>query len=159
MSVDGARGGPPAPVRLGAGLIMLLGVLGIVRTAYGITTNLVDDTWSSGARGMFLVLNAIVLTFSVLIVVLGYLVRDGRLWAWVTSLVLMPFAVLAAALLTLITIAGDGVPWLGAGMVAVASAALIALTAPRRAGQFFTTGPAPAAGHPAPPTWGPGPGR
>ena len=161
MSIDGSRTGPPPAVRLGAGLIMLLGAASVARTAYAVTTNLMDDSWGSGARGVFLVLNAVVLAFSVFVVVLGRLVHRGRMWAWVTSLVLMPFVVLAAGLVTFLMVLADGAPWPGAAVVAAALAALVALTAPRGARRFFTATPAPAApAYPAAPAvWGPGPGR
>jgi hypothetical protein len=147
-------------VEIGASLVAIVGVISVGRVAYGLAVNLGQEGWSSGARAMFLMLNSIVLVFGLFIVVLGYQVRRGRLWAWIGSLVMMPFTSLFGALLLLITALNGAVPLAGIGVVAASLAALVVLTVPRTARAYFSHRPAmapPYAGAFPGPPWGPGP--
>ncbi|MBF9131135.1 hypothetical protein I0C86_19535 [Plantactinospora sp. S1510] len=134
----------PRALKIGAGLLAIVGLLGVGRVAYGVLVNLAQDDWSSGARAVFLVLNAIVLVFALLVLVLAHQVWHGRLWAWIGSLVMLPFTILFGGLLLLITVLHGGVPLAGAGVVAASVAALLALTGPRMARGYFLRKPAPA---------------
>ncbi|GIM90804.1 hypothetical protein Ato02nite_025970 [Paractinoplanes toevensis] len=134
-------------MEIGASLLATVGVLIVGRVAYGVAVNLGQDQWSSGARAVFLVLNSFVLVFGLFVLLLGDQVRRGRTWAWITGLVMLPFTILFGVVLLLITALSGAVPWAGAGVVLVAVAALITLSAPRATRAYFTRGPA----HPAPP--------
>jgi hypothetical protein len=135
-------------------------LLSVGRVAYGMLVNLGQDNWGSGARAMFLVLNSIVLIFALFLLVLAYQVRQGRLWAWIVSLVMLPFTILFGGLLLLITAFNGGVPLAGAGVVVASLAALLILTVPRTVRGYLVRKPAPVAslqagavpGHP----WGTG---
>jgi hypothetical protein len=109
--------------------------------------NLQDD-WQSGARAVFLVLDAMVLIVSLFVLVLAYQVRRGRLWAWIVSLVVLPFATLFGALMVLITVVGHSVPWAGTGLVVSAVAAMLTLTVPRTARACFVRKPQPVYAYP-----------
>jgi hypothetical protein len=155
-----SHGGPERPrsVEIGASLLAVVGVFIVGRVAYGVAVNLGQDRWSPGARAVFLVLNSFVLLFGLFVVLLGDQVRRGRTWAWITGLVTLPFTILFGALLLLITVLGGAIPWAGAGVVLVAVAALITLSAPRATRAYFTRGrarPAPAGAVPGY-QWGPG---
>jgi FtsH-binding integral membrane protein len=164
MSYGGTPAGQepqrPRVVEIGASLLAVVGVLSVGRVAYGVVVNLGQDSWSSGARAMFLMLNSIVLIFALFILVLAFQVRRGRMWAWIVSLVMLPFTLLFGGLLLLITVLSDGVPLAGAGVAAASLAALLTLTVPRTARDYFLRKPVPVApmpagafpGHP----WGPG---
>ncbi|GIF21531.1 hypothetical protein BJ973_005024 [Actinoplanes tereljensis] len=143
-----AYGDQPRPrsVEIGASLLATVGVCIVGRVAYGVAVNLSQDQWSAGARGVFLVLNSFVLLFGLFVLLLGDQVRRGRTWAWITGLVILPFTILFGALLLLITALSGAIPWAGAGVVLVATAALITLTAPRATRAYFARTPA----HPAP---------
>jgi hypothetical protein len=141
MSNGGQR---PKVVEIGASLLAVVGVFSTGRVAYGVLVNLSQDDWDSGARAVFLVLNSIVLAFALFILLLAYQVRRGRLWAWVVSLVLLPFTVLFGGLLLLITILNGGIPWAGVGVVAASVGAMLTLTVPRPARDFFLRKPLPA---------------
>src|SRR5689334_7556616 len=108
-------GGTPRSVEIGASMVAIVGLFGAGQVAYGVLRNLQEDDWSSGARTIFLVLNAFVLAFAVFVLVLARLVRRGRMWAWITSLIVLPFALLFGAFTLLIVALGGGVPvaWTG----------------------------------------------
>jgi TRAP-type C4-dicarboxylate transport system permease small subunit len=147
----------PQPVELGATLLALVGVFNAGRVAYGVMVNLSQDDWDSGARAVFLVLNSIVLIFALFILVLAWQVRRGRLWAWIVSLVILPFTILFGALLLLITAVGGAFPLAGIGIVLAAMAALATLTIPRTVRGYFVRKPAPMMPGPVPNyPWGPG---
>ena len=148
----------PQVVEIGASLVAILGLVIIGRVAYGVLVNLEQDDWNSGARAVFLVLNSFVLVFGLFILVLAYHVRRGRLWAWILSLVLLPFALLFGGLMLLITVVGSAVPWAGGGVVLACVAALLTLTVPRAARGYFLRKPAPMGAVPGYPgyPWGPG---
>jgi hypothetical protein len=153
-SVPAAQERPrPRVVEIGASLLAIVGLFSVGRVAYGVLVNLSQDGWSSGARAVFLVLNSIVLAFALFILLLAYHVRRGRLWAWIVSLVLLPFTILFGALLLLITALNGGIPFAGVGVVVAAVAALATLTVPRAARDYFSRKPAWA---PPVPAWGPG---
>jgi hypothetical protein len=89
------------------------------------------------------VLNSVVLIFSLFLLVLAYQVRRGRLWAWITSFVMLSPTILFGGILLLITVVGGGVPWAGASVVVVASiAALLTLSVPRAVRGYFVRKPA-----------------
>jgi hypothetical protein len=148
----------PRVVEIGASLLAIVGVIGAGRVAYGVLVNLQQDDWHAGARAVFLVLNSIVLVFALFILLLAYQVRRGRLWAWVVSLVMLPFTILYGALTLLITVLQHDVPLAGGGVLLASVAALLTLTVPRAARGYFLRRPVPVApwqavpGHP----WGPG---
>jgi len=142
-------------VDIGASMLAILGLIIVGRVAYGVLVNLGQDDWDSGARAVFLVLNSIVLVFGLLVMALAYQVRRGRQWAWILSLVLLPFALLFGGLMLLITVLGHAVPWAGAGVVVSCVAALLTLTVPRAARDYFLRKPAPVGAVPGYP-WGPG---
>ncbi|MCY1142050.1 hypothetical protein OWR29_28995 [Actinoplanes sp. Pm04-4] len=133
----------PTSVEIGASLLAAVGLVGTGRVAYGVILNLQQDDWDAGARGIFLVLNAIVLIFALFTLVLAHQTRRGRLWAWIVALILLPFAFLFGALMTLITAVGGAFPLAGAALIACSLAALLALTVPRSARAYFLTKPAP----------------
>ncbi|MFI5896277.1 hypothetical protein ACIA5D_39875 [Actinoplanes sp. NPDC051513] len=159
MSYGGTPAGQemerPQVVEIGASLVAIVGVFGVGRVAYGVVMNLAQDDWSGGARAVFLVLNSIVLLFSAFILALGYQVRQGRMWAWIVSLVMMPLSILFGGLMLLITVAGKSVPWAGTGIVLAAAAAMLILTAPRTARDYFTR----KMGQARPPAWAGVPGQ
>jgi hypothetical protein len=162
MSYGGTPAGPeqqrrPQAVEIGASLLAVVGLISAGRVVYGVLVNLSQDDWNSGARAVFLVLNSIVLIFALFILVLAAQVRRGRLWAWITSLVMLPFTLLFGALLLLITVLNHSLPLAGAGVVVASLAALLTLTVPRTARGYFNRRPAPlpAGFGPAYP-WGPG---
>jgi hypothetical protein len=136
----------PLSVEIGASLVAIVGVISVGRVLYGVVVNLGQDQWSAGARGVFLVLNSLVLLVAVFILVLSYHVRKGRMWAWITSLVVLTFTILFGALLLLITAVGGGIPLAGSGVVLIGIAAMVTLTAPRTARAYFS--PPPALPHP-----------
>ncbi|MEU4237106.1 hypothetical protein [Actinoplanes sp. NPDC026619] len=140
----------PLSVEIGASLVAVVGVISVGRVLYGVVVNLGQDQWSAGARGVFLVLNSFILLVGVFILVLAYHVRKGRMWAWITSLVVMTFTILFGALLLLITAVGGGIPLAGGGIVLVGIAAMVTLTAPRTARAYFSRPPA----YPQPPAYG-----
>ena len=127
----------PRVVEIGASLVAVVGVFSVGRVAYGVAVNLEHD-WSSGARAVFLFLNSIVLLFGLFILVLAYHLRRGRMWAWITSLVMLPFTMLFGGLLLLITAVGGGIPLAGSAIVAFSLAALLTLSIPRTARAYFT---------------------
>jgi hypothetical protein len=127
----------PRVVEIGASLVAVVGVFSVGRVAYGVVVNLEHD-WSSGARAVFLFLNSIVLLFGLFILVLAYHLRRGRMWAWITSLVMLPFTMLFGGLLLLITAVGGGIPLAGSAIVAFSLAALLTLSIPRTARAYFT---------------------
>ena len=132
-------------VEIGASLLAIVGLLGAGRVTYGVLNNLSQDNWDTGARAVFLVLNSIVLIFALFTLALAHQVRRGRTWAWIVSLILLPFTVLFGALLTLITALGGAFPLAGAAVVAASLGALLSLTVPRTArAHFLTKPPAPA---------------
>ncbi|MCO8275984.1 hypothetical protein M1L60_35940 [Actinoplanes sp. TRM 88003] len=133
----------PTTVEAGASLVGLVGLVSAGRVAYGVILNLSQDHWSAGARGVFLVLNSIVLIFALFLLVLAYQVRRGRTWAWIVSLVMLPFTILFGGLLTLITAGGGAFPFAGAAVVTSALAALLTLTIPRSARAYFLAKPPP----------------
>ncbi|MBL7259518.1 hypothetical protein [Paractinoplanes lichenicola] len=135
----------PRVVGIGAALVALIGVITIARVAYGVVDNLAQDDWSSGARGVFLVLNGISLLFAAFFLVLADQVRRGRMWAWIGSLIMLPFAFLYGALMLVIEATSDRVPWSGGGIALAAVVAFIMLLAPRDARDFFN--------RPAVPQW------
>lgn len=135
----------PLMVDVGAGLLALGGAVSVGRVAYGVVVNLGLDDWDSGARAVFLVLNGIVLAFSLLLLVLAYQVWRGRPWAWITSLVILPFTILYGGLLLLVTVVNGAVPWAGAGVAGAALAALMVLTVPRTVRGYFQRKPIPTA--------------
>jgi hypothetical protein len=141
MSNGGRR---PKAVEIGASLLAVVGVFSTGRVAYGVLVNLSQQGWSSGARSVFLVLNSIVLAFALFILLLAHQVRRGRMWAWVVSLVLLPFTILFGGLLLLITVLNGGVPWAGVGVVAASVGAMVTLTMPRPARDYFLRKPLPA---------------
>jgi hypothetical protein len=149
-------GGTPEPqrpqvVEIGASLLAIAGLFSVGRVVYGVLMNLSQDDWDTGARAIFLVLNSIVLIFSLFLLVLAYQVRRGRLWAWITSFVMLPPTILFGGILLLITVVGGGVPWAGAGVVVASIAALLTLSVPRAARGYFVRKPAmgvPAPGYP-----------
>lgn len=147
----------PRVVEIGAGLLAIVGAISVGRVAYGVIINLGQDGWSSGGRAMFLVLNSIVLAFGLFILLLAVQVWRGRLWAWIVSLIMLPFTTLFGGLLLLITAVSGAFPLAGIGVVAVSLAALLTLTVPRTARGYFQRGPvqpphaAAVPGHP--PAW------
>lgn len=145
----------PTAVEVGASLLGLVGVLGVGRVAYGVIVNLSQDGWDTGARAVFLGLNTIVLIFALFALVLAHQVRQGRLWAWIVSLIMLPFTALVGGLLLLITAVGGAFPFAGSAVVAASLAALLALTVPRSARAYFLAKPPP----PVPPHHGPVPGQ
>ena len=147
----------PQVVDIGASMLAILGLIIVGRVAYGVLRNLSEDDWDSGARVVFLVLNSIVLVFGLLVMALAYQVRRGRMWAWILSLVLLPFALLFGGLMLLITVVGNAVPWAGTGVVLASAAALLTLTVPRPARDYFLRKPAPQGAGAVPGyPWGPG---
>jgi hypothetical protein len=145
----------PKVAEIGAGLVAIVGVIGVGRVAYGVAVNLSQDDWSGGARAVFLVLNSIVLLFSAFILAIGYQVRQGRMWAWIVSLVMMPFSILFGAFMVLISVAAKDVPLAGSGIVLAAAGALLTLGLPRTSRAYFTRKMTPAP-HPG---WAPIPGQ
>lgn len=150
----------PRIVEIGAGLLAIVGAISVGRVAYGVLNNLSQDGWGSGARTVFLVLNSIVLAFGLFILLLAYQVWRGRMWAWITSLVMLPFTLLFGGLLLLITAVGGAFPLAGIGVVTASLAALLVLTVPRTARDYFQRRPVPAAhahgGAVPDQAWGPG---
>ncbi|MEV4352314.1 hypothetical protein AB0J83_48290 [Actinoplanes sp. NPDC049596] len=133
-----SHGGTPRSVEIGASLVAIAGLFATGQVAYGVLMNLQQDDWSSGARAVFLVLNSIVLIFGIFILVLGRLVRRGKMWAWITSLVLLPFAALFGAIMMLIVAVAGSIPVAGTGVLVASIAAIVTLTAPRSARDHFT---------------------
>jgi hypothetical protein len=90
------------------------------------------------------VLNSVVLIFSLFLLVLAYQVRRGRLWAWITSFVMLSPTILFGGILLLITVVGGGVPWACASVVVVVAsiAALLTLSVPRAVRGYFVRKPA-----------------
>jgi hypothetical protein len=153
-------GGTPAPERtpavtVAALLVGLVGLISVARVAYGVIVNLRQDDWDSGARAVFLVLNSIILIVALFILLLASQVWRGRLWAWITSLVVLPFTILFGGLLLLITAVGGDIPFAGIGVVAASIAGILGLTVPRSVRRYFLRRPAPVPTVPAYP-WGPG---
>jgi hypothetical protein len=148
----------PRAVTIGAGLLAAVGVLGVVRVAYGVLVNLGQRDWDPGARVVFLVLNSFVLIFALFVIMLADQVRRGRRWAWVVSLVVLPFSTLFGGVLLLIAVVDGEVPWSGAVMVPASVATLLTLTVPRTARGSFVRRQIPAAPAPWPAVhqWGPG---
>jgi hypothetical protein len=152
-------GGTPAPQRppavtVAAILIGLVGLISVGRVGYGVVVNLRQDDWDSGARVVFLVLNSFVLMVALFILLIAYHVGRGRLWAWITSLVVLPFTILFGALLLLITTLNGDIPWAGAGVVGASLAAVLAATVPRTVRNHFLRRRPPVPAVPAYP-WGP----
>ena len=136
-------GGIPKPVEIGASMVAVVGLFGVGQVAYGVLTNLQQDDWNSGARAVFLVLNAIVLALSVFVLVLGRQVRKGRMWAWITSLIVLPFAALFGGFNMLIITVSGSVPIAGTGIVLASLIGLLVLTVSRSARDHFLRRPAP----------------
>jgi len=124
-------------------MVSVVGLFGVGQVAYGVLTNLQQDDWNSGARAVFLVLNAIVLALSVFVLVLGRQVRKGRMWAWITSLIVLPFAVLFGGFNMLIVIVSDSIPVAGTGIVLASLTGLLVLTVSRSARDHFLRRPTP----------------
>jgi hypothetical protein len=133
----------PKAVNAGAGLLALVGLIIVARVAYGVIMNMRQDDWNPGARAVFLVLNAFVLLFGLFILLLAALVQRGRLWAWITGIVMLPFTLLFGGIMLLIAVLGHSVPWAGAGLAVASVVALLALTVPRTARAYFVRRPAP----------------
>jgi hypothetical protein len=161
MSYGGMSAGEeqerPLVVEIGASLLAILGLISVGRVAYGVLMNLGQDGWDPGSRLIFLVLNSIVLVFALFILVLAYHVRRGRFWAWIVSIVMLPFTILFGGMLLLITILNGAIPVAGIGVLASAVAALVVVTVPRTFRAYFLRKPAPlpAGAVPGYP-WGPG---
>jgi hypothetical protein len=150
----------PQVVEIGASLVAIVGLLSVGRVAYGVLVNLGQDGWDAGARAVFLVLNSIVLVFAVFILVLAYHVRRGRMWAWIVSLVMLPFTILFGGLLLLITALRGEAPLAGAGIVAASLAGLLVVAGSRTLRGYVLRRPVPAVPLPAGAVpgypWGPG---
>jgi hypothetical protein len=144
----------PQMVEIGASLLAIVGLISTGRVVYGVLVNLGQDGWHSGARVVFLVLNSIVLAFALLILLLADQVRRGRMWAWIMSLVMLPFTILFGGLLLLLTAIRGEFPLAGTGVVVASLAALLVLTVPRTVRDHFVRKPVREAvpGYP----WGPG---
>jgi hypothetical protein len=140
----------PRAVDVGAGLVALVGLVNAGRVAYGVFFNLRQDDWDSGARTVFLALNAGVLAFALFTLLLAYQVWRGRQWGWIVSLVLLPIMLLFGGLLLLITVLNGDVPLAGIGVVAASLGALITLAAPRAVRDYFLRKPVPAVPYPGP---------
>jgi O-antigen/teichoic acid export membrane protein len=132
----------PRAVDVGAILVALVGAVSVARVGFGVLNNLRQDGWDSGARAVFLVLNSIVLLFALFLLLLAYQVGRGRMWAWITSLVMLPFTILFGSLLLLITALNGAIPWAGTAVVAAAVAAIVTLIVARN---HFLRPPAPPA--------------
>lgn len=150
MAYGGEMERKPRAVTVGAILVALVGAISVARVGYGVLINLRQDDWDAGARVVFLVLNGIVLVFALVILLLAYHVGRGRQWAWITSLVMLPFTILFGSLLLLITVLGGAVPVAGVAVVAAAVAAMVTLIVGRG---YFLRRPAPPAYpvYPSPP--------
>jgi hypothetical protein len=121
----------PRSVQMGAILLALVGAISVARVGFGVVSNLRQDDWDAGARAIFLVLNSIVLVVALFILLLAYHVGRGRMWAWITSLVILPFTILFGGLLLLITVLGGAIPLAGTGVVAASLAAIVTLIVAR----------------------------
>ena len=153
-----ARPGQPRAVRIVAGVLTVLGVLSIVRIVVTVAINLTQSGWDPGARTVFLVLNAITLGISALDLVLAHHLRRGRLWAWITTIVLLSMTVLLGGLVLIGELATGDAPLIGLAIVVPTLALLFALTVPRTARGFFTRqryAGAPAAMPAQPGPWAP----
>ncbi|WP_250031273.1 hypothetical protein [Paractinoplanes maris] len=134
----------PTILEVGASLLAVVGVLSVGRVAYGVVVNLGQDQWSSGARAVFLFLNSIVLIFALFLLVLAHQVRRGRQWAWIVSMIMLPFTTLVGGLMLLLTALSGAIPFAGIAVVATSLAALLVLTLPRAVRDFFLRNPPPA---------------
>ena len=127
----------PRAVNVGAGLLALVGLIIAARVAYGVIQNARQDGWNPGARAVFLVLNAIMLLFGIFVLVLAACAQRGQLWAWITSMVVLPFMLLFGGIMLLIAVLGHAFPWAGGGLAVAAVAARLALTVPRACRDYF----------------------
>jgi hypothetical protein len=144
MAYAGQMRPRPRAVEVGALLIAMVGAISVLRVGYGVVVNLRQHGWDTGARAVFLVLNSIVLLGALFVLLLAYQVFRGRLWAWITTLVVLPFTMLFGSLLLLITALNDRVPWAGTGVVVASVAALFGVTVPRSVRDHFLRKPAAA---------------
>ncbi|MFC4068261.1 hypothetical protein [Actinoplanes subglobosus] len=144
-------------VRIVAAGVALLGALNILRLIVQTALTFSGDEWSTGSRTVFLVLNAIPFALSVFLLPLAFQLVRGRMWAWVTALVLVSLATLIGSFALLVSFSLDGFPFLGLAMFVLPLAVLLGLVVPREVRAYFTARPAPAAysGYPAPGPWGP----
>jgi hypothetical protein len=133
-----ARPGPPGIVRIVAGVLTVLGLLSIVRIVATVASNLSDASWDAGARAVFLVLNAIGFVFSALYLVLAYHLWRGRLWAWITAIVLLSLTVAVGGLVLLGDLTSNEPPWVALIIAVPAVVMLLALTVSGTARRFFT---------------------
>ncbi|GAA0560704.1 hypothetical protein GCM10010172_49850 [Paractinoplanes ferrugineus] len=137
----------PQIVEIGASVLAIVGVLSAGRVLYGVVVNLGQENWTAGARTVFLVLNSVVLIFSIFILVLADQVRRGRMWAWITSFPILISTMLVGSLMTLVTALSGQIPFAGVAILAAAVTALLTLSVPRATRDWFTRKPAPAVPH------------
>jgi hypothetical protein len=131
----------PRMVKIVAGGVALLGVLNIVRIIVQTALTFTGSEWSVGARAMFLLLNAIPFAVSVFCLPLAYLLLRGRLWSWITAVVLVTLSSLVGGLTLLVTLIGDGSPLPGLAIFGVAVGVLLGLVVPGSVRAFFVGQP------------------
>jgi hypothetical protein len=136
-----------------AGSVALLGVLNILRVVIQTAQTFTGDEWSSGARTMFLLLNAIPIAVSVFFLPLAHQLIRGRSWAWITAVILVALACVIGALALVIMIV-NGLPWLGLVMFGAPVGVLLGLTVPRSVRAFYDSKPPPPPSYPTYPGYG-----
>ncbi|GIE29561.1 hypothetical protein Ait01nite_026060 [Actinoplanes italicus] len=147
------RPATPRSVQIVAAGVALLGVLNIVRIVVQTVMTFGGDGWSTGARTVFLVLNAIPFAVSVFFLPLAYQLLRGRSWAWVTAIVLVSLSTAIGTFMLLITVTSGGFP-LGPVMFGVPLVVLLGLIVPRSVRAFFSKpAPVPYPTYPAQGPW------
>jgi hypothetical protein len=111
-------------------------VLNIVRTVATVAINLTDSDWNPGARR---VPGAQRNHVGNLGAVPGARPRAaaGRLWAWITTILLLSVTLLFGGIVLLGELASGDAPLIGLAMVVPALAMLLALTVSRAAREFL----------------------
>ena len=137
-------------VKVSAGVFGGLAVLNLLRTAVQVPMNLANGGYSDGARALFLVLNMIVVLLSLLAVLVAFHLLRGRIWAWVTAMVMLGVLVLFGLVFLLPQLIDGDFPWMGLVVLVPSLGLLLALTVPRSARRFFVRKPDYSAPYQAP---------
>ncbi|MFC7534110.1 hypothetical protein [Actinoplanes sp. GCM10030250] len=136
------RPAAPMVVKIAAGVVAALAVVNLFRIGVQVPLTLADDKWSSGAKSAFLVLNVIAALFSIFMLVLAQALWRGRMWAWVTLIVLVSLAIPVGAIFLLPQLIAGEFPWVGLAIVVPSLGLLLALTVPPSARRYILRKPA-----------------
>ncbi|MEV6306394.1 hypothetical protein AB0M02_43785 [Actinoplanes sp. NPDC051861] len=128
----------PPVIKVAAGVFGGLAAANLVRTAVQVPMNLANGNYSDAGRALFLALNMIVVLLSLLAVLVAFHLVRGRIWAWVTAMVMLGVLTLFGLVFLLPQLINGDFPWMGLVVLVPSLGLLLALTVPRSARGHFT---------------------